>query len=128
MSYDNMGNAYYELRQFDKAAEAYKNAVRYKTDYPEGTNDQAALLLETGYAARNLVEALRYHQEALALIPAAEQQKQRLKLCTLFGKRWQRLAADESAKALTADIARGLQEKQCTCVAAKFAVSKSAVG
>jgi tetratricopeptide (TPR) repeat protein len=126
MAYDNMGNAYYELHQFDKAAEAFKNAVRYKSDYPEGTNDQAALLLEPGFAGRNVAEALRYHQEALALIPQPEQQKQRLKLCTLFGKRWQRLSADEAAKALTVDIASGLREKECTCVASKFTLPKSA--
>ena len=127
MAYDNMGNAYYELRQFDKAAEAFKNALRYKPKYPEGANDQAALLLESGYAGRNVSEAIRYHRDALALIPEPEQQKQRQKLCALFGKRWQQVSADEAAAVIDSAIANSLQEKQCTCVGAKLELPKSAV-
>src|SRR5260370_1113197 len=53
MAYDNLGNAYYELRQFEKAADAFKNALRYKPDYPEGINDLAALLLEPAFNGQN---------------------------------------------------------------------------
>src|SRR5258708_25937682 len=46
LTFDNLGNAYFELGQLDKAADNYKNALRYKPDYPEGMNDMAALCLE----------------------------------------------------------------------------------
>jgi hypothetical protein len=128
MAYDNLGNTYYELRMFDKAADNFKNALRYKAKYPEGATDLAALLLEPGYSGRNLAEALRYHQESLSYIPNPEQEHQRQKLCTVFGTRWKRNAGPEAERVLDAAIAKNLGDNQCTCVAKLAILPKSAAG
>src|SRR5262249_4669008 len=94
----------------------YKNALRYKPDYPEGINDMGALHLEKDFADRNVPEALRYHNEALALLPKSEQQRK--KLCSLFGKRWELNGTATEAGALDSDLQK-LLENHCTCVAHK---------
>ncbi len=114
MAFDNLGNAYLALGLLDKAADSYKNALRYKPDYPEGINDLGALHLEKGFQGRNVPESLRYHTEALALLPKSEQQRK--KLCSLFGKLWELNVTDSEEAALEPEIPK-LMENHCTCVA-----------
>lgn len=82
---------------YDKAADAYRSAVRYKPDYPEGMNDLAALHLEPEYGGRDVRGASRLHQEALALVLTGEGQSR--KLCATFGQRSRSVPAKELAAA-----------------------------
>jgi tetratricopeptide (TPR) repeat protein len=115
LGYDNLGNAYYELNLMDKAAESYKNALRYKADYPEGMNDLGALCLEQAYSGRNITEALHNHQEALALLPKSE--LQRKKLCTFFGSRWLANVSNSNEAQINAAMLHQLKDSFCTCIA-----------
>ncbi len=115
LTFDNLGNAYLELGQLDKAADNYKNALRYKPDYPEGLNDLGAVCLEIAFSGRNVSDALRYHQEALSLLPESEQQRK--KLCSLFGQRWRANVADKPEGRIDADTRQTLKDSHCTCVA-----------
>jgi tetratricopeptide (TPR) repeat protein/cbb3-type cytochrome oxidase subunit 3 len=114
LGYDNLANTYYELGQMDKAAENYKNALRYKPDYPEGMNDLGALCMDKAYSSRNVAEALHNHQEALALLPESELQRKK-KLCAFFGQRWLANVAQPETQ-IAAPIRQKLQESLCTCV------------
>jgi tetratricopeptide (TPR) repeat protein len=116
LGHDNLGNAYYELGLMDKAADSYKNALRYKADYPEAMNDLGALCLELAYQARNVSEALHNHQEALALLPNSAQQRK--KLCSIFGQRWLRNVADRPEGRLDPGIRQKLINSHCSCVVA----------
>jgi tetratricopeptide (TPR) repeat protein len=118
LAYDNMANAYRELKMFDRAYDGYRNALRYRPKYPEGCNDLAGLFLERAFHRRNVTEALRIHQEALAMLPDADSKLQRQKLCSQFGNQWK--ATGENAAALDIEIRKSLQSSQCTCVAAEL--------
>jgi tetratricopeptide (TPR) repeat protein len=116
LGYDNLANTYYELRQMEKAAENYKNALRYKPDYPEGMNDLGALCLDMAYQGRNIPEALHNHQEALAVLPETELLRKK-KLCAFFGQRWLVNAAAKPKGQIEEVIWQKLKASQCTCVA-----------
>ena len=107
---------------YDKAAEAYRSAVRYKPDYPEGMNDLAALYLDPEYAGRDVRGGLRRHQEALALVATGEGQSR--KLCATFGQRSRSVPADEMAAALDSDLRKLLIANHCTCVAVQATAAK----
>jgi tetratricopeptide (TPR) repeat protein len=121
-TYDNLGNTYLELKMYDKAAEAYRSAVRYKPDYPEGMNDLAALHLDPEYAGRDVRGGLRRHQEALALVATGEGQSR--KLCATFGQRSRSVPSEEMAVALDADLRKLLIANHCTCVAVQATAAK----
>jgi len=116
LGYDNLANTYYELGQMDKAAENYKNALRYKPDYPEGMNDLGALCLDLAYQGRNIPEALHNHQEALAVLPKTELLRKK-KLCAFFGQRWLANVAGKPESQIDAVLRQKLKTDQCTCVA-----------
>jgi tetratricopeptide (TPR) repeat protein len=116
LGYDNLANTYYEQGQMDKAAENYKNALRYKPDYPEGMNDLGALCLDLAYQGRNIAEALHNHQEALAVLPETELQRKK-KLCAFFGQRWLVNAAGKPEGQIDVTLRQLLKSNQCTCVA-----------
>ncbi|HZI55494.1 MAG TPA: hypothetical protein VFF39_01900, partial [Verrucomicrobiae bacterium] len=92
------------------------NALRYKPDYPEGMNDLGAVHLNKTFPGRNVMDALRHHQDALLLLPKPEQQQQRQKLCTLFGKRWLNNVVQPETQ-LEPGIRQTLLDAHCTCVA-----------
>ena len=117
LAFDNLGNAHLELGELEKAADSYKTALRYKPDYPEGTNDLGAIHLNKTFPGRNVPDALRYHQDALLLLPKPEQQQHRQKLCTLFGKRWLLHVADQPEAQLDPAMRQTLLDAHCTCVA-----------
>jgi tetratricopeptide (TPR) repeat protein len=128
LAYDNLGNTHCELNQLDRAEEAYKSALRYKPNYPEAANDLAALslvampaTLEDKEAGRKLqsereYDALRKHAEALGMLPDAESEPQRKKLCVHFGQRWH-AAGKETPASDSKDPLQLLRDKHCTCVA-----------
>ena len=124
-TYDNLGNAYLEMKLYDKAAEAFRSAVRYKPDYPEGMNDLAALHLEPEFAGRDVRGGLRRHQEALALVVSGEGQSR--KLCATFGKRSGIVPPAELAAALDADLHKSLMASHCTCVAVQTTAAQMGV-
>jgi tetratricopeptide (TPR) repeat protein len=117
LAFDNLGNAYLELGLLEKAADSYKNALRYKPDYPEGMNDLGAIHLNKAFPGCNVGDALRYHQDALLLLPRPEQQQQRQKLCSVFGKRWLGHVAGQPEAQLDPAIRQTLLDAHCTCVA-----------
>jgi tetratricopeptide (TPR) repeat protein len=121
-TYDNLGNAYLELKMYDKAAEAYRSAVRYKPDYPEGMNDLAALHMEPAFSGHDVKGGIRRHQEALAFSSGEGQSR---KLCAEFGERSKVVPAEELAAALDKDLRDQLISKKCTCVAMQAATAKS---
>ena len=114
LAYDNMGNTYYELKMFDKAYDGYRNALRYRPNYPEAANDLAALFLEKGFARQSASESLRLHGEALAMLPEPESEQQRRKLCVEFAQRWKLSGADPAV--LDDEIRSKLRTSYCTCV------------
>jgi tetratricopeptide (TPR) repeat protein len=117
LPFDNLGNAYLGLGLLEKAADSYKNALRYKPDYPEGMNDLGAIHLNKAFPGRNVMDALRHHQDALLLLPKPEQQQQRRKLCSLFGKRWLDNVAGQPEAQIDPGIRQTLLDAHCTCVA-----------
>jgi len=117
LAFDNLGNAYLGLGLLEKAADSYKNALRYKPDYPEGMNDLGAIHLNKAFPGRNVMDALRHHQDALLLLPKPEQQQQRRKLCSLFGKRWLDNVAGQPEAQIDPGIRQTLLDAHCTCVA-----------
>ena len=114
LAYDNMANAYYEMNDFEKAYDGYRNALRYRPNYPEGANDLAGLFLVKAFRHNNAPESLRLHHEALAMLSESESDRQRRKLCTQYGKRWKAAGADPAA--LDDEIRRKLKASMCTCV------------
>lgn len=114
LAFDNLGNAYLALGLLDKAADSFKNALRYKPDYPEGMNDLGALYLENRFQGKNVAEALRYHQEALLLLPRSEQHRK--KLCLQFGERWRSNPPGQTDATLNPEILQSLIQSHCTCV------------
>jgi hypothetical protein len=80
-------------------------------------NDLGAIHLNKTFPGRNVSDALRYHQDALLLLPKPEQHPQRQKLCSLFGKRWLRHVADQPEAQLDPGIRQTLLDADCTCVA-----------
>jgi hypothetical protein len=99
---------------FDKAYDGYRNALRYRPNYPEAANDLAALFLEKSFARQSASESLRLHGEALAMLPEPESEQQRRKLCVEFAQRWKLSGADPAV--LDDEIRSKLRTSYCTCV------------
>jgi tetratricopeptide (TPR) repeat protein len=77
-AYDNLGNSFFELGKYDKAKEAYLNALLYKPDYPEAKNDLAKLFLYLTDKNENSQSAETCHREAIEMAKS-DSQKQKLK-------------------------------------------------
>ena len=114
LAYDNMANTYYELKMYDKAYEGYRNALRYRPNYPEAANDIAMLFLEKSFTRHSTPESLRLHSEALAMLPEPESEKQRRKLCGEYELRWKSSGADPSV--LDDEMRSKLRTTHCTCI------------
>jgi tetratricopeptide (TPR) repeat protein len=114
LAYDNMANTYYELKMYDKAYEGYRNALRYRPNYPEAANDIAMLFLEKSFTRHSTPESLRLHSEALAMLPEPESEKQRRKLCGEYELRWKSSGADPSV--LDDEMHDKLRTTHCTCI------------
>jgi len=114
LAYDNMANTYYELKMYDKAYEGYRNALRYRPNYPEAANDIAMLFLEKSFTRHSAPESLRLHSEALAMLPEPESEKQRRKLCGEYELRWKSSGADPSV--LDDEMRSKLRTTHCTCI------------
>jgi tetratricopeptide (TPR) repeat protein len=114
LAYDNMANTYYELKMYDKAYEGYRNALRYRPNYPEAANDIAMLFLEKSFTRHSTPESLRLHSEALAMLPEPESEKQRRKLCGEYELRWKSSGADLSV--LDDEMRSKLRTTHCTCI------------
>lgn len=113
-AHDNLGNVYIERGEWEKALECFKNALRYKPDYPEAMNDIALLYLEHQFRRDNVPEALRYHLDAVRLVH--ESDAQRKKLCDAFTLRWQIVSAKNGEYKMEEAIMRNLIENRCFCV------------
>jgi tetratricopeptide (TPR) repeat protein len=114
LAYDNMANTYYELKMFDKAYEGYRNALRYRPNYPEAANDLAGLFLQKGFTRQSVPESIRWHTEALAMLPEPESEQQRRKLCVEYAERWK--SSGEDSFALDDEVRDKLRASQCTCL------------
>jgi hypothetical protein len=80
-------------------------------------NDLGAIHLNKAFPGRNVMDALRHHQDALLLLTKPEQQQQRRKLCSLFGKRWLDNVAGQPEAQIDPGIRQTLLDAHCTCVA-----------
>ena len=96
LPYDNLGNTFYEEGKrsakaeerkalFGEAAKAFRNALQYEPNYPEGTNDLAMLHLEPDNDPCSPEEAFSLHLQSLRF--ATKSATQRQKLCKHFKAR-----------------------------------------
>ncbi|MEX2592278.1 MAG: tetratricopeptide repeat protein [Anditalea sp.] len=98
IAFDNLGNAYYELGNFNKAYMAYQNALVYDPEYPEATNDQAMLFLVKEFEGFDENKAKERYKEALELVK--EEGNRKKKLVEVFEKRKSTLNISENTFAL----------------------------
>jgi hypothetical protein len=99
---------------FDKAYEGYRNALRYRPNYPEAANDLAGLFLQKGFLRHSVPESIRLHTEALAMLPEPESEQQRRKLCAEYAQRWK--SSGEDSFALDDETRDKLRASHCTCL------------
>jgi tetratricopeptide (TPR) repeat protein len=77
-AFDNLGNAWIERKDYNKAYSAFQNAVLYAPNYAEAINDMAMLFLIKEFEGYDLVRAEEKHQEALSVLKDEEKRKEKL--------------------------------------------------
>ena len=92
-AFDNLGNAYYEKKDYNKANSAFQNAILYAPNYAEAINDHAMLYLVEGFDGHNLDRANEKHKEALEVLKDEPNRKE--KLVNTFKKRMSDLGITE---------------------------------
>jgi tetratricopeptide (TPR) repeat protein len=84
-AFDNLGNAWYERKDYNKSYSAYQNALLYAPSYAEAQNDLAMLFLVKEYEGYDLQRAFERHKEALMCVK--DELKRKEKLITIFKNR-----------------------------------------
>ena len=72
-----LGTSCAQLKEFDNAIEAFKNAVKIKTDFVEGFNNIGNLLKDTG----KIEDALQFYKKALKIRPTFADAHYNIGLC-----------------------------------------------
>lgn len=86
-AFDNLGNAYCELGQFEKARESYRNAILYRPTYAEAMNDLAMIYLERDFQEFDVFKAKSLHELSVNVLDPEEEQERKDKLRTKFLRR-----------------------------------------
>ncbi len=84
-AFDNLGNAWFERKDYNKAYLAYQNAILYAPNYAEAINDLAMLFLVREFEGYSFQKACEKHKEALDVLK--EEPKRKEKLVDAFKKR-----------------------------------------
>ena len=84
-AFDNLGNAWYERKDYNKAYSAFQNAILYAPNYAEAINDLAMLFLVKEFEGNDPLRAYERHREALSVLK--DEPKRKEKLVKAFKKR-----------------------------------------
>jgi len=88
-AFDNLGNVWYERKDYNKSYSAYQNALLYAPLYAEAHNDLAMLFLVKEYEGNDRQKAFEQHKEALLCVK--DELKRKEKLITIFKNRMKEL-------------------------------------
>gem|GEM_PF-1257982 len=103
-AWNNLGNAYENLRQYGKARECYQRAIRIKP----GLAAPYFGLGDIAFATGDYEEAKKWYEKGIALDPGDETAQKRLQLIeSLLGKKTDLITAEEIVAAFSSMVTRG---------------------
>jgi tetratricopeptide (TPR) repeat protein len=93
-AFDNLGNAWIERKDYNKAYTAFQNAVLYAPTYAEAINDLAMLFLVKEFEGHDPARGYEKHKEALDVLK--DEQKRKEKIVSAFKRRMAELQIPEN--------------------------------